>query len=181
MFEKFSIKDAKKHHFNNRMDFRKKSIHKRPVLLLEVLIAMALVALCMIPLIVPHFTLFQAHQKFSTTMQVNRTVNQLYVEVLDRLHKNEIPWSSIQERQSLPIDPLLEKLTITSFPYTGNYQFEEVKHKSNKSTGWSVYQLKVIFHLSPRNPGKNEEAIQDFVYALPLLRHQAPIEEVEDE
>lgn len=140
------------------------------MLLLEVLIALALISLCIIPLISPHVILFKVHKQFATTLELGHTVNQMYVEVLEKLHKNEISWNAIQDKQQISITNLLDSAQRKDAPFTGTYQFGEIIHKTNDKTGWSVYNLTVTFLISPRRGNDTSTPIK-FQYSFPLLRH----------
>lgn len=154
---------------------------KRPMILLEVLIALALISLCMIPLISPHVTLIQQQKRFVTTMEMDRVVNLMYVDVLERLQKNEIPWRAIQEKQALPIDDIVERIQEKKIPLTGSFQFGEVHHKENDTTGWHVYELSITFTIFPKNASKPLV----FPFTVPVIRHvvtnDTPQDDVNDE
>lgn len=148
------------------------------MILLEILIALALVALCMIPLISPHITLIQQQKRFDATMEIDRVVNLLYVDILERMQKNEIPWNKIQDRSSqIPIDDILERLQEKNIPLTGFYQFGEIIHKANKDTGWEVHHLSLTFAITPK--GSSNPLV--FPFSIPVIRHQTTPEDNPDD
>lgn len=121
------------------------------MILLEVMIALALIVVCILPLISPHSFLLQQQKKFVSVIKLDHTVNLLYVDVLERLHKNEIPWISIQECAVFPIDELLIKRLNNDepLPFKGSYRFEEIKGKTNDKERWGVHLLKLTFSFLP--------------------------------
>lgn len=139
---------------------------KRTMLLLEVLISLAIVALCLLPLISAHTSLYKANKQFTEAMQATRIANRIYVEILEQLHKNELPWGHIQGHQSQSLDSLLNKSGISKC--SGKYQFNEVIFKQNKQTGWTMFQLALTLDLT--FDGQSEHPHQ-FEYRLPILYH----------
>lgn len=151
-------------------------LYKRPMLLLEVLIALALVALCSIPLLYPHVALVMQQKSFVKVMEAERTVNLMHVELLALLQQNKIPWSAIQEHQAIPIDDLMKEMT-TTIPFTGTYKFTEGKHKFNDQTGWHVYLLTVTFTVG--TPKQSKPYV--FPYDVCLMRKAAPAQDAPEE
>lgn len=142
-------------------------IHKRCMLMLEVLIAMAIVALCLLPLISPHVLVYKSQKEFTHSIQMARKANELFGEVLERLHKNEIPWQAIQERHFIPLDDLLSKTKSIKDAYRGTYQFTIVGHKENPETGWGMHLLNLAITV-----GKGENShFHTFDFSIPLIRH----------
>ena len=68
---------------------------KRPFLLLEVLIAIALVALCAYPLITPHYRLAQEKRKLLRNLKVQREADEAFYEAVQRLYEGEVAWEKI--------------------------------------------------------------------------------------
>lgn len=133
---------------------RKKS--KRHFLLLEVLIAFALVVLCAFPLIYPMTYILKSQKQFGRIVDLDHYVNLIYVEVLERLYKGEIDWDKIESGATFDIDSsLLEKLNIKPpFPYKGTYKFVLEKKKPNNPAAFTVY----LYHLN-----LNFESIDQYV------------------
>jgi len=151
---------------------------KSHMILLEVLIALALLALCVLPLVAPHFTIVKSHIQFNHLLEVDRIANQLYVDFLERLHKHEIAWSVIQNEQYIPIEDSVWWRLIPDKKeplFAGTYQFQEIKHKENKETGWGVYLLRLNLALNPLQAGNNAPP-NLFTYTITVLRHVAGTE-----
>lgn len=157
--------------YNRKRQQKMYRLNKRPMLLLEVIIALALVALCALPLIAPHLELVNQQRHLSRTVEVDRAVNLLYVQVLEQLQKNKIPWSSIVEHQPLLIEPLVEEMKLAEgdlkISIKGTYRIDEVKHKENEDSGWSVYWLKVVFNV---HLPESKKAVV-FPYDVTIMRH----------
>lgn len=97
---------------------------KHSFLLLEVLIAFALVTLCAIPLIYPHTAIYRAQREFVSKIELDHEVNLIYVDLLQKLHRNEIPLADIRNET-------LFTLPQTINGYTGTYQFKTIREKSS--------------------------------------------------
>jgi hypothetical protein len=119
----------------------------RPVVLLEVLIAFALVALCALPLIYPHVFILRSEKKFISTVQLDHLVNHLYAGILQKLYQNEIPWQDIENGKAIPIDAnLLEFVKYTQeLPFTGNYQFIKIRQNPPKTDEKTAYLFNLEF------------------------------------
>lgn len=159
---------------------------KRPILLLEVLIALMLIIICAIPLISPHVTLMRAQQSVIASLETDRQLNLLYVDLLERMHSHEINWSNIESQNQFPIDTaFLERVKIksSSFPYNGNYRFQVIKFKANKTDGWHVCLVKVTFTLASKDLQESDlkaKKEKTFSYEMVVLRH-VPVAEGQSE
>lgn len=162
------------------------AIAKRPMILLEVLIALALIAMCALPLLTPHFAMLNQQKKFISTMKLDHHVHLLYIDVLERLQKNKISWNLIQDHTEIPIDEDMW-VRIGEYPLPnlrGSYHFEEIKSKSNNVTNWSAYLLNLVFtfektHLDQKEPPST--TLRKFPYTVYVLRHTAEVPVIEDE
>ncbi|MGE3953591.1 MAG: hypothetical protein AB7F31_00140 [Parachlamydiales bacterium] len=68
---------------------------KRPFLLLEVLIAIALVALCAYPLLSPHYRLAGEKSATLRRLKQERAADEAFCEVVARLYRGEVEWEKI--------------------------------------------------------------------------------------
>lgn len=122
---------------------------KRPVLLLEVLIAFALVVLCIFPLVTPYVYIFKAQTLFNQKILLDQSVNRFYVHLLERVYRNEIPWNAIEQKQVFTIDREALKLASggVNLPYTGTYQLSLSRHKGGNERPLSanVVSLTITF------------------------------------
>lgn len=158
------------------------SLKKRYVLLLEILIALAIVAMCILPLLAPHATILTQQQKFLKKTTLDHTVNLLYVDVLEQMQRNIIPWQAIDKHTQIPVDDdMMKRIGITvPFPFKGYYRFDIKPHeksgepsvKGNPKSGWYVYKLVVTFVFTPTHEGTKKEKYI-FPYRLSVLRHSA--------
>lgn len=119
----------------------------RPILLLEVIIAFALVALCALPLIYPHVVILKSEKSFIATAQLDHFVNLLYANRLQKLYKEEIPWSDIESEKVMPIDDVImhEVKYGSALPFDGTYRFVYDRDKTSEKTGKGVYIYKLLF------------------------------------
>lgn len=152
-------------------------VRKRHILLLEILIAIMLIVLCILPLLAPHATFFNEQKKFTNTLTTSRNVNLIHADLVERLHRNEIPWTLIEEGHLFPIDEALSRLHIENFPYIGTYQFEEEIHKAKDE--WAAYHFIIYFSLKPR-PNSTEKPME-LAYHTCIVRHVPEQTDDEDE
>lgn len=144
------------------------------MLLLEVLISIALIAFCILPLITPHIAMIKEQYKLDTTMKLDRVVRLLYVDVLEQMHKDQIKWGQVVGKGLIPInDGMWERIgKQNKMPLKGFFRFEEVKHKPNKPSEWNAYLFKLTFYFFPPDAPVDEKKTQwVFPYELALLKH----------
>lgn len=128
---------------------------KRHMILLEVLIALMLVALCALPLIYPHVAVLIEQKKFIKTIKLDHAVTLMYAEIFDRMQRNEIDWSDIHEQRKFDVDDRLLQSTleneelIKSFSFKGSYQFGKPLHSKGDKT-LSIYLVPITFTFTPR-------------------------------
>lgn len=123
--------------------------NKRYFQLLEVMIAMFLVALCALPLIHPHLHMYQEQRKTLQELQMDHIAGLLYADVALDLYENKIPWEQIQNRETkLP----LSSYVINNLPYEGHVSFAEERHKPpDKPAAETNYLIKVIVSLATKD------------------------------
>ncbi len=119
---------------------------RRHFLLLEVLIAFAFVVIAILPLIYPHFYIYQQQRKFIEKIDLDIAVNEFYALVIEQMHQNQIPWESIESKQSMPILDQIwnQSKQFKTPPFTGTYQFEIVKSKKNEKYGLYLLNLTIV-------------------------------------
>jgi len=126
-------------------------IRKQTFLLLEVLIAFALVVLCILPLIYPHVAILRSEKAFISTVELDHLVSLLYADCLVKLYKKEIALTDIlNEKESMIDESWLQDVGYEKrLPYKGSYKFVLVKQKPPKTAEnplkKTVYLFKLIF------------------------------------
>ena len=150
-----------------------RSLVRRPILLLEVLIAFALVALCAIPLIYPHVAIFKEEKKFISVIELDHAVNLLFANRLEKLYLHEISCEEVETGRENPSDDLMLKESgyIGSLPYKGTYKFVEVRHKPENQSEDAVYLYKLIFEFVPK---MKKEKVQPFSYEYQIVIERKP-------
>lgn len=130
---------------------------RRPILLLEVLIAFAIIVLCIFPLIYPHAAMAKAQREFIKKIELDHVVTLLFAQIYQDLLTNKIEWSDIESKRKFEITPQnLQKLNHDkSLPFTGYYRFEPVIHKPKSQTPQEttayIYDLTFKFYPQPKN------------------------------
>jgi hypothetical protein len=131
---------------------------KRTLLLLEVLIAFALVVLCALPLIYPHVFILRSEREFVDTIELDHAANLLYANRLQKLYLNEIGWDEIEEERKVPItDTMMQESGITrEFPFKGEYQFFIIKRKPPKPED-RLYLVRLILSFASTKKTKKSD------------------------
>lgn len=68
------------------------NIRSSPYLLLEVLISIALISLCAIPLLTPHFTIARREAETIRDIQFELKACETFEQIREQLYLNDIPW-----------------------------------------------------------------------------------------
>lgn len=137
--------------------------HKRHYLLLEVMIAFILVALCVLPLISPHVFILKEQKVAIQKIELDHIVNLVYADIIERLYKNEISWSDLNSERSFPIDEALLHRIGWSKPisYHGEYRFRVDKYKPKKQPApYTLYLFDLTLGFLPQeiaNGGTNRQ------------------------
>lgn len=73
-------------------------MEKRPFLLLEILIALSLVIICILPLVRQPLKLYKEEMQSLEKMELERLAEWTFTEVKELLLKNDIPWEAIPQK-----------------------------------------------------------------------------------
>lgn len=144
-------------------------ITRRHILLLEVLIAFAIIVLCIFPLIYPHAAMAKSQREFIRKIELDHVVTLLFGQVYEDLQTNKIPWSAIEAKQEFEIPSLeLQKLNHgRPLPFKGSYFFELEKHKPKGQTPQEIYAYiyNLHFKFQPTNGSfKMEELAEKTIH-----------------
>lgn len=134
-----------------------KKNHKRHYLLLEVMIAFAIVAMCVLPLIAPHVFILKEQKSFVQKVELDHLVNLIYADIIERLYRNDISWAEVTSEKFYPIDEsLLNRVGWTSrLPYQGEYQFKIDRYKPKKQPApYTLFLLDLTIRFVPPETAK---------------------------
>ena len=141
-------------------------MRKSPFLLLEVLIAFTLVALCVLPFLYPHFYMIKSEKEFVKEVELDRVANLVFADIYEKLYKNEIPWDTIKDKSASPLNSVeLQRLGMQ-----GEYHFEEFREKNGKKEAQTYYWVKLMLSFSPRNSGNTARKLLKYEYDLFIER-----------
>ena len=155
--------------------------NKHYFLLLEVIIAFALVAMCTLPLVYPLVSVVKVQKNFLNRIELDLAVSNMYGELLIKLYQNEIQWSSIQQKEIFPVseemwdqagypDPL---------PFEGYYQLSFLKQKAEKKGDLSASFVKLKLEFTDKT--SNKQLVYE--YKICILKKNlgnVPLDEEED-
>jgi hypothetical protein len=138
---------------------------KRPALLLEVLLAMTLLAFCAVALIRQPLLLHRAELAQLERIEQDRIAAWSYTEIREKLLKGEIPWSKIPPLKtrsasfSLPDAPL----DLLPHPLKRTYTLETLREK--QTAGGQITRL-IAIHIEVGS-GRTK---RPFSYQINLLK-----------
>lgn len=157
-------------------------------MLLEVLIAFAIVALCAIPLILPHAVMLKAQRQFVRKMELDHAVNLLYGNALEKLYLNKINWTDIilQNPFEITSETLREAHYDKPLSYSGSYHFMEDKHKPEKLGNYNLFQFTLLFSFLPNEFKNSKDEVKqknkvDYKYKVFIVRDLRPPEAASQE
>ena len=149
-------------------------VQRRPILLLEVIIAFALVALCALPLIYPHVFILRSEKTFVSTVELDHFVNLLFVDRLQKLFQNEIPWEDIERGKPIHIDDTLQKSLGNEelLPFIGTYRFIPKSKKASKEGDHAAYIYFLEFTFEPKKSAfvGNTQEKYTYTYEIAIER-----------
>lgn len=145
-------------------------IRKNHIMLLEILIAFALVVLALLPLIYPHVFILKSEKKFVQQVELDHAVNLLYAQIVQDLYENKIPWETLQSKTPIPVE-------FKDLPYKGEYVFGIVNFKPKKDppAPYSLYLYSLDFTFNDSHKYHYE------IFVVRDLGEGAPKEEEEEE
>lgn len=151
------------------------AIRKSHMILLEILIALALVAFCALPLVYPQVYILKSERKFIDTVELDHFVNLLFANRLQKLYLNEIPWSTIESGRPQHIDEniLNEMEYKEGLPFDGTYQFSIIKRKPREPAERTLFLVKLLFAFTPKKSKEvDKEAKYVYEYEIFIERQQ---------
>lgn len=155
---------------------RKKSffLQKRSILLLEVMIAIALIVLAAIPLIYPHVYLLRAQRHFLEKIELDHAVNLHFVNLMEQLYLNKISWAAVvnEEEFSFSNDTFREMGYKSPFPFQGSYRFKVEKHKpkGESESTLTLYLLDLDYSFHLKKQPSNSDYRLNYHYNLFVVR-----------
>lgn len=146
-----------------------KNKRKRTMMLLEVMIAFALVALCVLPLLSTNLGILKEQKGFERKVILDHAVNLFYGDILERLYLNKISWNDLFIQQ-FPIDDLMvtrSGVDPKKYLYRGSYRFTKIRNKPELPGDYSAWLFKLIFTFYPLS-GKG--SAQNYEYEIFIVR-----------
>lgn len=149
-----------------------KVLRQPPALLMEVIIACVIIALVIFPLIEPHVMIFRSQKEFVHEINLDHAVNLLFVDIMQQLYENRIPFEEIEGGKKFPVmTEIWKALGVDSIPpFKGSYFFKESKHKPKNKDPVTAYlfQLNLTFEQIGGDPKKNKPF--KYKYDVVILR-----------
>jgi hypothetical protein len=148
---------------------------KRPALLLEILIALALATLCILPLMAPHASLIKAQRQFLQKVELDHSVNLIYAEILKQLYMNKPEWQNLAQNTFEIDDDLIKNAgVISNSPFKGHYHFTALKHRPKKESDFSTHLYQLTFEFWLKNQSYEEASkkkeVMEYIYKIFIVR-----------
>ncbi len=143
----------------------------RSYILIEILISLAFVTMCAVPLLLPHFVILRAEIKTLEELQLERLADVAFAEVKQMLFENKISWEEIgkaKEKHKLvqdlsPVSIKIGKGSTAIYARSFDLYCEK---KSQARSDPEFRLIKITIHFKPAN---KEESV-DYTYLQFLER-----------
>jgi len=147
-------------------------VRKRPFLLLEVMIAIVLIALSVIPLIYPHVFILTEQKKFVHRIELDHVVNLIFADIVEQMYRNELSWNQVFEgtKEAITAEHLRRVQYEKSFPFKGEYWFEETDHKPLEDSLRKLYLLNLNLIFVPETTKEKDPKPLTYQYKLFVIR-----------
>jgi hypothetical protein len=148
---------------------------RRFFLLLETMIALALIVLCVFPLLAPYLAMYRAEKDFIRKIDLDHQVNLFYASVLEKLYLNAISWEELMHHQFLlPKEALLA--------YEGSYNFNEVAPRfkpKEADAPYSLFLFTLTFNFIPIELSQKSDEVKKantlkYRYEVFVVRDRRP-------
>ena len=126
-----------------------KRVVKRHMVLLEVMIALALIALCALPLLTPQTDMIRAERRFVDEIEADRTANIIFANIAQKMYQDTIQWDALFNEEEVPIEgELLEGAHLRkTWPYKMTYHFKNKKKKpANEPPLYALFELTITMN-----------------------------------
>jgi hypothetical protein len=146
---------------------------RRYIALLEVLIAFAITALCILPLVYSQIIVVKSERKFLDIVELDHAANQIYAEILQKLYEKKIPLSEIENGKETEIDQaLLEASGVAGhFPFIGSYRFVLILQKPPEPQDKILSLYSLIFTFTEKSQTKKNEKPIKYDYRV-FIEHR---------
>jgi hypothetical protein len=114
------------------------------MLLLEVLIALVLVALCAFPLLAPHFMMINQEKLLLDEIEADRMANVIFTNLVEKMYNGTLTWEEINslEKKDIERDLLKDVAIPKRWPYAMSYRFETPRLKPDaKEPQYGLFPL----------------------------------------
>lgn len=151
-----------------------KILNKKYFQLLEVMIALAIVSLCAIPLIYPHIFMSRQQQILKRELGYDHIANLIYVDLLEQLYINKIGWDVIVNKTPIAISDV--QFANAGLPGSGT----TIISSESKGDG-KVCLLTTVIAIQPPAPEKPiEYTFKSYLKRAQGDKKASPAEEVNE-
>lgn len=107
-------------------------VRRSAFLMLEVMIAFLLMALCLVPLLEPHYAMLKSDLAVIEESRLERIVQKLYANFLIKLYAGDILWSEVDHKDTGIHPREISQAELDGLPYKGHYILRVALHKGGR-------------------------------------------------
>ncbi|GAB4238105.1 MAG: hypothetical protein Tsb0021_17890 [Chlamydiales bacterium] len=151
---------------------------RRPFLLLEVLIALAIVSLCAIPLIAPNLWLIKAEKEFLQTIENDRIAHLIFLHVVENLYNNVYSWENLKNNEEIPFS--LE--SIPAIPENWPFEVTVRSKVAQSKTGltdehsFNLLEITITIKKTPEIKGEKDLIVKNLIFVERNLKKGTQID-----
>ena len=121
---------------------------KQAFTLIEILIAISVITLVLVPVLSPHFAILKEERRFIQEVHLDRIVNLLYTDTLKQLFDNKIDWQEIGSSKETAEERSVENLEINRLGFVGTRRLYRLKSKPKDNEKYHLVQIDFTFNRS---------------------------------
>lgn len=142
-------------------------VRRSSFLLLEVMIAFLLMALCLVPLLQPHFAMLQSDLMIVEESKLERVVQRLYADFLVALYRGEVTWPDVDRTDTPKHQHPIQPQALEGLPYEGYYVLRIARYPGRRPGEYSKpyhpdksqrlnHLLEITYTFVPKAPTSRE-------------------------
>lgn len=149
---------------------------------MEVMISFLLILFCLVPLIYPNIAMYREQNKFTESIQLDHTVSLLYGNLLEQLHRRNVPFEALTQKHAVPInispDVLLDAgIDPKTFPYNIALMAQKEQMKGVKTGRYVAALVKFTYVFQKKTDAKE---LKKFTYLTPIVKLKPPSEQTSE-
>lgn len=160
-------------------------VRRSAFLMLEVMIAFLLMALCLVPLLEPHYTMLQSDLTILEESKIERIVQKLYADFLIKIYNGDVLWSDVDHKDTGAHPREISQEALEGLPYKVHYVLRVALHqggrgeysKPSKNTPRNErlnHYLEITYTFIPNSPSRETREFSFNLFAQKELPNRSP-------